>query len=24
VYESSLVAALNAHLGELKSWLKVD
>ncbi|MBW8468139.1 MAG: TolC family protein [Thiobacillus sp.] len=24
VYESSLVAALNANLGELKSWLKVD
>jgi outer membrane protein TolC len=24
VYESSLVAALNANLGELKSWLNVD
>jgi hypothetical protein len=24
VYESSLVAALNANLGELKTWLKVD
>lgn len=24
VYESSLMAALNAHLGDIKSWLKVD
>ena len=24
VYESSLMAAMNSHLGELKSWLKVD
>lgn len=24
VYESSLMAAMNAHLGELKSWLNVD
>jgi outer membrane protein TolC len=24
VYESSLMAAMNSHLGELKSWLNVD
>ena len=24
VYESSLVAALNANLGDIKSWLNVD
>lgn len=24
VYESSLVAALNANLGSIKSWLQID